>query len=446
MERYIGIDVHAASCTLAVISEEGLQSAWLYETLNPHVDDTVVAGITTSRGQKSAKIDAYGLAEKLRVGNLAKHVFKAPRQFTRLRELSRSRMTLVSDTVRVQSRIKALYRSRGILVSGTNVYGIRHREQWQKQLPSSIQTRATRLYEYLDLLLEQKKQAEAHLLREAKKHPVAKILETAPGFGPIRAARLVPIVVTPHRFRTKRQFWSFRGLQPIDPATVERVGRRAIAIELGQWLAFQLSIWHEIATWFGWSSISAFPEKVSAFSPEDMYSNMIGTRIAAAIASQRTARDETLYNRSVDEWLDRMLSYLDAVPADVGREAMRSVDGLWWDSAARLPDARLVLRRNLDVGSVVTPWLIPLDRMGPELAERCGSQPQALPMANPELLAGPKFSERASLSIEISEELAGQEPFRRLGGRITQLDFPEILEAIRAQNRAEFGEDADRPG
>jgi hypothetical protein len=79
MERYIGMDVHAASCTLAVISEkgrklkdfpvetndqalveairmipgrkhlvmeEGLQSAWLYETLSPHVDELVVAGIT----------------------------------------------------------------------------------------------------------------------------------------------------------------------------------------------------------------------------------------------------------------------------------------------------------------------------------------------------------------------------------------------------------------
>jgi transposase len=121
-------------------------------------------------------------------------------------------MTLVSDTVRVQARIKALYRSRGILVSGVDVYGLRHREEWQKQLPSSIQTRATRLYDYLDFLLGQKKQAEADLLREAKKHPIARILETAPGFGPIRAARLVPIVVTPHRFRTKRQFWSYCGL------------------------------------------------------------------------------------------------------------------------------------------------------------------------------------------------------------------------------------------
>jgi transposase len=245
MERYIGMDVHAASCTLAVISEkgrrlrdfpvetngqalveavrmipgrkhlvfeEGLQSAWLYETLRPHVDEIVVAGITESRGPKSDKRDAYALAEKLRVGNLDKSVFKAPRQFTRLREFSRIHMTLVGDAVRAQSRIKSLYRSRGVRVSGENVYGIRHREAWQEQLPSRAQARATRLYAHLDFLLEQKDEAEADLLREAKKHPIVRILETAPGFGPIRAARLVPIVVTPHRFRTKRQFWSYCGL------------------------------------------------------------------------------------------------------------------------------------------------------------------------------------------------------------------------------------------
>jgi hypothetical protein len=121
-------------------------------------------------------------------------------------------MTLVGDVVRGQSRIKSLYRSRGILVSGVNVYGVRHREEWQKQLSSSAQTRAMRLYDHLDFLLEQKKQAEADLLREAKKHAIVRVLETAPGFGPIRAARLVPIVVTPHRFRTKRQFWRYCGL------------------------------------------------------------------------------------------------------------------------------------------------------------------------------------------------------------------------------------------
>ncbi len=111
MERYIGLDAHAASCTLAVISqagrklkdfpvetngqalveafrmipghkhlvfEEGLLSAWLYETLRPHVDEIAVAGVTQSRGQKSDKRDAYGLAEKLRTGALDKRIFKAP--------------------------------------------------------------------------------------------------------------------------------------------------------------------------------------------------------------------------------------------------------------------------------------------------------------------------------------------------------------------------------
>jgi transposase len=189
MERYIGMDVHAASCTLAVISQTGKR-----------LKDFPV------------ERDAYGLAEKLRVGNLDKPVFKAPRQFTRLRELSRIHMTLVGDVVRVQSRIKSLYRSRGVLVAGVDVYSPRRREAWQKQLCSSAQTRVTRLYAHLDFLLEQKKQAETDLLREAKQHPIVRILETAPGFGPIRAARLVPIVVTPHRFRTKRQFWSYCGL------------------------------------------------------------------------------------------------------------------------------------------------------------------------------------------------------------------------------------------
>jgi hypothetical protein len=91
------------------------------------------------------------------------------------------------------SQPKSLYRFRGVFVAGVNVYGVRYREQWQAQLASSSQMRAVRLYDHLDFLSEQKKQAEADLLREAKKHPIVRILETTPGFGPIRAARLAPI-------------------------------------------------------------------------------------------------------------------------------------------------------------------------------------------------------------------------------------------------------------
>ncbi|MDC0678777.1 transposase [Sorangium atrum] len=37
---------------------------------------------------------------------------------------------------------------------------------------------------------------------------MSRVLESCPGLGPIRVAQLMPIVVSPARFRTKRQFWS----------------------------------------------------------------------------------------------------------------------------------------------------------------------------------------------------------------------------------------------
>jgi hypothetical protein len=50
--------------------EEGTLSEWLYEVLEPHVEELVVAGVRESRGPKSDKVDAFELAEQLRVGSL----------------------------------------------------------------------------------------------------------------------------------------------------------------------------------------------------------------------------------------------------------------------------------------------------------------------------------------------------------------------------------------
>lgn len=46
---------------------------------------------------------------------------------------------------------------------------------------------------------------------ECHKNPAAKLLRTMPFFGPLRAAVLIARVQTPHRFRTKRQFWTYCG-------------------------------------------------------------------------------------------------------------------------------------------------------------------------------------------------------------------------------------------
>jgi len=50
------------------------------------------------------------------------------------------------------------------------------------------------------------------LLVESKKHKPWKLLREIRGIGPIRAALLIAIMQTPHRFRTKRQLWNYSGL------------------------------------------------------------------------------------------------------------------------------------------------------------------------------------------------------------------------------------------
>ena len=50
-----------------------------------------------------------------------------------------------------------------------------------------------------------------------------------------------------------------------------------------------------------------------------------------------------------------------------------------------------------------------------------------------------------TLEIVVDDDIAKRDPFTKIGRTVTQGDFPTIVAAIRNQNRAEFGEDADRP-
>jgi len=47
---------------------------------------------------------------------------------------------------------------------------------------------------------------------ESRKHSISSKLRQIPYVGPIRAALLIALLQTPHRFRTKRQLWAYSGL------------------------------------------------------------------------------------------------------------------------------------------------------------------------------------------------------------------------------------------
>jgi transposase len=248
-EKYIGLDVHQATISVAVMDsggklvmesiletkaatilqffaglrgtlwvtfEEGTCAAWLYDLLNPHVAKLVVCNPRKNAllkyGNKSDRIDARKLAEWLR-GHHLKPVYHGETSVRTLRELARSYGTTVKDLTRVMSRLKALYRSWAIPCAGRDVYYTRHRAEWLGKIEHvGVRRRAEQLYQHLDLLQQLRQPVRRELLAESRKHPATAQLRQIPYLGPIRSALLVALIQTPHRFRTKRQLWAYSGL------------------------------------------------------------------------------------------------------------------------------------------------------------------------------------------------------------------------------------------
>jgi transposase len=74
-----------------------------------------------------------------------------------------------------------------------------------------VRTRAEHLYQQLDSLEPVRLDARRQLLLESRKHAAVKLRRQIPSIGPMRAALLVALPQTPHRFRTKRQLWVYSG-------------------------------------------------------------------------------------------------------------------------------------------------------------------------------------------------------------------------------------------
>ena len=247
--KYIGMDVHKETISIAVLNssgklvmecvietkaltivqffqglrgdlhvtlEEGTWAAWLYDLLRPHVKEVLVCDPRKNAllkvGNKSDRIDARKLAELLR-SNLLRSVYHGEHGVRTLKELSRSYLAISGDLARVMTRLKAVYRSWAIACTGKQVYAPRYRAQWLGKISEvGVRRRAEFYYQQFDELRSLRQQVRHELLAESGKHKASKLLCQIPSIGPIRAALLIAIVQTPHRFRTKRQLWAYGGL------------------------------------------------------------------------------------------------------------------------------------------------------------------------------------------------------------------------------------------
>jgi transposase len=206
-----------------VTFEEGTQAQWLYDVVQPLVTQVIVCNPRQNRllasGNKSDRIDAQKLAELLRNGSL-KAVDHQDHGVRVLKELVRNYECFVQDTTRVMSRLKAIYRGQAIACKGHKVYRQEQKKKWLRKLTEGgTRARAGYLYEQLAALRPLRQKAKLAMLREARRQAAYPWLLSMPRLGPISVAQLLAVVGSPHRFRSKRQFWPYVGLAVVTRTT-----------------------------------------------------------------------------------------------------------------------------------------------------------------------------------------------------------------------------------
>lgn len=188
--------------------------------------------------------------------------------------------------------------------------------------------------------------------------------------------------------------------------------------ELAAKIAYDLSVWHEIATWFGASFIPMVPERYSSFSPEDLYSNLLGTQLG-----RQAINSELEYNEAMTNLLLATLDSLDAVTEiEQTFAAMVQVENIWWTRKKALPSGKILLQRYVDTETCLIPWLIPDN-------EKITAY-SILLKPDPELSAFYEFS--ITLNKKFQQETMDS---TQVSNTITQKDFSWIIRLVEEEQR-----------
>ena len=190
-------------------------------------------------------------------------------------------------------------------------------------------------------------------------------------------------------------------------------------IHLAGKIAYDLSVWHEIATWFGASTIPFVPERYSSFSIEDPYSNLLGVTIGML-----AIQSELPYEQAVTQIIKGYLKDLDAV-SNEGETylAMEAVRNIWWTRDKKLPSGKVLLQRQLQVYPCLKPWLVPgWSSENPTISE----------LSVPETTSdGQSLNQFYQLDFKLNYKFPFRKMFpERKDRNITQNDFDRLLAEV----------------
>ena len=249
----IGLDVHSATFTVAVLNdkgkvvrcrrrptsernlieelcavvaprrlvvEESTLAQWVKTVAEPYMDQVVICDPRRNRWIAKEEFNddrssSIKLAELMR-GGYIKEIPHPSHDAAQLRRLFYHYFDLNRQTVRFKNKLKATFRQAGRRPQGSGVYGDTARQDWLKLLEghSGLLHQARDLYRMVDLVEQMKSRTLQATVRSARRWDRRSydVLNTVPGIGKVIASGYMAIIVHPDRFGKENKLWRYAGL------------------------------------------------------------------------------------------------------------------------------------------------------------------------------------------------------------------------------------------
>lgn len=254
---YLGMDLHAKSCTLGQMDENGtfrgnidfstsenhiihaLQTIkaqkkyltieagtltyWAAQVAAPFVNKVIICdprenALIYKSPYKKDKVDTLKLCRLLRLGELH-HVYQ-PENDNRaiFKAAAQHYIDLRNQLIRLKQKIKAMYRHWGIIDIFTDtVYSESGRERYLKQVKHlPVRNQLLRLYNLMDQTDTMRKSALKSMKQLGRNYGEIQEFMKIPGIADIHACIFDAFIQTPGRFAKKSRLWKYCRLSITD--------------------------------------------------------------------------------------------------------------------------------------------------------------------------------------------------------------------------------------
>lgn len=248
--KSIGLDIHSATFTYAIVAEQGkiIQclsrptssenlikasaeipgakqltveechlAQWVKDTLEPYVDKLIVCdpahnGLIAEGQHVNDIVSAERLARLLHGGYL-KEIRHPDSSAAEFRRLFLHYYDLTQQITAYKNKLRAVYRQEAISTNVRGFYTEAVQEKLRQELTDTygLLHEATQFDDMVRMMEHMKDETFGKMVKRARRHPCYKLLDGIPGAGPVITVGYLALLETPHRFAKRNKLWSYAG-------------------------------------------------------------------------------------------------------------------------------------------------------------------------------------------------------------------------------------------